>query len=289
MGQIVMTFFYGVEPYDVLKQTGKFGITFKKTCSGKTEEEDDEANMIVKIAKDVSNKLNTSQYKDFDEMVGLDAHLTELDNKSSTVMAFLVIINLSPEIVSVVADQLSSIGKLYVRISLVMSIISVFLSFVDLEYKIQAHKARFRYMWRPIPWFYYPSSHGYDRIFGSFVDTVLLFCVVGQFYVSAINNWFIFERGSKDGPIKGSVWPLIFAYAMVVSNFMEKHAMVVSKFLEKHAMVVSKFMEKPAMVFIMEKHDMVVSSFMEKQYMVVSMFMEKLSMVVSKFIKKPEI
>lgn len=37
-GQIVMTIFHGVDPSDVRKQTGEFGIAFNETCQGKTEE-----------------------------------------------------------------------------------------------------------------------------------------------------------------------------------------------------------------------------------------------------------
>jgi len=39
MGQIVMTVFYGVDPSDVRKQTGEFGIAFNETCACRTEEE----------------------------------------------------------------------------------------------------------------------------------------------------------------------------------------------------------------------------------------------------------
>ncbi|CAA7047357.1 unnamed protein product [Microthlaspi erraticum] len=99
-GQIVMTIFYGVDPSDVRKQTGEFGIAFNKTCAGKTEEErrrwsqaltvvgniagehllnwDNEAEMIDKIAKDVLGLLNVTPSRDFDGMVGLEAHLREM-------------------------------------------------------------------------------------------------------------------------------------------------------------------------------------------------------------------
>ncbi|KFK28741.1 hypothetical protein AALP_AA7G040900 [Arabis alpina] len=102
MGQIVMTIFYGVDPSDVRKQTGDFGKVFKKTCSRKTEVErrrwskaltevgniagehflnwDNEAKMIETIAKDVLNKLNVSPSRDFDDMVGLEAHLREMES-----------------------------------------------------------------------------------------------------------------------------------------------------------------------------------------------------------------
>nr|BAC43641.2 putative disease resistance protein [Arabidopsis thaliana] len=100
MGQIVMTIFYGVDPSDVRKQIGKFGIAFNETCARKTEEErqkwskalnqvsniagedflrwDNEAIMIEKIARDVLDKLNATPSRDFDGMVGIEAHLREI-------------------------------------------------------------------------------------------------------------------------------------------------------------------------------------------------------------------
>ncbi|KAG7588218.1 Toll/interleukin-1 receptor homology (TIR) domain [Arabidopsis suecica] len=99
-GQIVMTVFYKVDPSDVRKQMRDFGKAFKKTCQGKTEAKihrwtqaltrvaniagehslnwDNEANMIEKIARDVSEKLNATPSKDFDGMVGLEAHLRKI-------------------------------------------------------------------------------------------------------------------------------------------------------------------------------------------------------------------
>nr|QOE89129.1 DM10 [Arabidopsis thaliana]QOE89130.1 DM10 [Arabidopsis thaliana] len=102
IGQIVMTVFYGVDPSDVRKQTGEFGIAFNKTCEGKTNEEtqkwskalndvgniagehffnwDNEAKMIEKIARDVSNKLNATISWDFEDMVGIEAHLEKMQS-----------------------------------------------------------------------------------------------------------------------------------------------------------------------------------------------------------------
>nr|VDD12721.1 unnamed protein product [Brassica rapa] len=99
-GQIVMTIFYQVDPSDVRKQTGDFGIAFKKTCEKKSEEDKkrwmealayvaniagehslnwtDEAAMVEKFASDVSNKLNITLSRDFDEIVGLQPHLRKL-------------------------------------------------------------------------------------------------------------------------------------------------------------------------------------------------------------------
>ncbi|CAL9223942.1 unnamed protein product, partial [Arabidopsis halleri] len=100
--QIVMTIFYDVNPSDVRKQTGNFGSAFKKTCKGKSEEVkqrwckaltdvanikgehslnwEDEAKMIERIATDVSTKLNVTPSKDFDGMVGMEAHLRKVNS-----------------------------------------------------------------------------------------------------------------------------------------------------------------------------------------------------------------
>ncbi|CAA7053896.1 unnamed protein product [Microthlaspi erraticum] len=99
-GQIVMPIFYGVDPYDVRKQTGEFGIAFNKTCRRKTEEDiqiwskaltdvtnlggyisrnwDNEAEMVEEIARDVLGMLNATPSKYFDGMVGLEAHLNKI-------------------------------------------------------------------------------------------------------------------------------------------------------------------------------------------------------------------
>ncbi|CAF1841420.1 unnamed protein product [Brassica napus] len=102
IGQIVMTVFHGVDPSDVRKQTGDFGKVFKKTCAGKAKEEkrrwsqalthvsniagehflnwDNESEMIEKIAQDVSNKLNATISRDFEDMVGIEAHLERMQS-----------------------------------------------------------------------------------------------------------------------------------------------------------------------------------------------------------------
>ncbi|CAA0384471.1 unnamed protein product [Arabidopsis thaliana] len=102
LGQIVMTIFYEVDPTDIKKQTGEFGKAFTKTCKGKTKEyverwrkalEDvatiagyhshkwrNEADMIEKIATDISNMLNSfTPSRDFDGLVGMRAHMDMLE------------------------------------------------------------------------------------------------------------------------------------------------------------------------------------------------------------------
>ncbi|KAL1203796.1 Disease resistance protein RML1A [Cardamine amara subsp. amara] len=92
-GQIVMPVFYEVDPSDVRKQRGDFGIAFQKSCDGRTEEDKqrwskalayvatiagehsinwtDEAAMLEKLSTDVSNKLKVEllkeQFRSLDE------------------------------------------------------------------------------------------------------------------------------------------------------------------------------------------------------------------------------
>ncbi|KAG2307909.1 hypothetical protein Bca52824_027657 [Brassica carinata] len=100
--QVVMTIFYDVDPSDVRKQSGDFGRAFETTCREKTEEVkqrwtkaltdvadiagehylnwDDEGEMVEKIAADVSKKLNLTLSRDFEGMVGMEAHFKKLDS-----------------------------------------------------------------------------------------------------------------------------------------------------------------------------------------------------------------
>ncbi|CAA7045340.1 unnamed protein product [Microthlaspi erraticum] len=101
-GQTVMTVFYHVDPSSVRKQKGDFGKAFERTCQGKKEEVKqrwskalthvaniegehylnwaNEADMIQKIATDVSKKLNVTLSSDFDDMVGLQTHLRKVNS-----------------------------------------------------------------------------------------------------------------------------------------------------------------------------------------------------------------
>ncbi|CAN6840050.1 unnamed protein product [Brassica oleracea] len=112
--QKVMTIFYEVDPSHVRKQTGDFGKAFEETCVGKTEEVkqewrqaledvagiagyhssnrfvhfyfhlriiDNEAEMIDKVASDVTAVLGFTPSKDFDEFVGIGAQITAIKSK----------------------------------------------------------------------------------------------------------------------------------------------------------------------------------------------------------------
>lgn len=54
IGQIVMTIFYEVDPSDVRKQTGDFGIALNKTCARKTLT-DEESHKWSNALNDVGN------------------------------------------------------------------------------------------------------------------------------------------------------------------------------------------------------------------------------------------
>ncbi|CAF1888271.1 unnamed protein product, partial [Brassica napus] len=100
--QTVMAIFYEVDPSHVRKQTGDFGKAFEKTCEGVAEEvkeewrqalkdvagiaasvfvSDNEADLIDKVASDVTAVLCFSPSKDFDDFVGIRARITEIKSK----------------------------------------------------------------------------------------------------------------------------------------------------------------------------------------------------------------
>ncbi|KAL1210730.1 putative disease resistance protein [Cardamine amara subsp. amara] len=103
VSQKVMPVFYEVDPSDVRKLRGEFGKAFEKACERQPEEEvnqrwrealvyvaniagessqnwNNEADMIEKIAMSISNELNSTRSRDFDNLVGIDAHMREMDS-----------------------------------------------------------------------------------------------------------------------------------------------------------------------------------------------------------------
>ncbi|XP_010420528.1 PREDICTED: putative disease resistance protein At4g11170 isoform X2 [Camelina sativa] len=101
-GLKVMPIFYEMNPSDVRRQRGDFGEAFERTCVGKTEEQkqkwrqaltdvanisgqhshnwDSEAAMMLKIATDVTNMLNSTPSRDFDHLVGMEPHIAKMNS-----------------------------------------------------------------------------------------------------------------------------------------------------------------------------------------------------------------
>ncbi|XP_010492774.1 PREDICTED: putative disease resistance protein At4g11170 isoform X1 [Camelina sativa] len=101
-GLKVMPIFYEMNPSDVRRQHGDFGEAFERNCVGKTEEHkqkwrqaltdvaniggehsnnwDSEAAMILKIATDITNILNFTPSRDFDHLVGMEAHIAKMNS-----------------------------------------------------------------------------------------------------------------------------------------------------------------------------------------------------------------
>ncbi|CAA7048562.1 unnamed protein product [Microthlaspi erraticum] len=98
----IIPVFYEVSPSDVRKLRGEFGEAFEEACEGKPEEVkqrwrealvyvaniagessqnwDNEADMIEKIAMSISNELNSTPSQAFDNLVGIDAHMREMES-----------------------------------------------------------------------------------------------------------------------------------------------------------------------------------------------------------------
>ncbi|KAG2279840.1 hypothetical protein Bca52824_051060 [Brassica carinata] len=101
--QPVLPIFYKVDPSDVRKQKGDFGKVFDETCAGKTEEVtqawrqalkdvagisgydfsncDSEADLINKVASDVTSVLGFTPSKDFDNFVGIKPRIIDIKSK----------------------------------------------------------------------------------------------------------------------------------------------------------------------------------------------------------------
>ncbi|KAG5408657.1 hypothetical protein IGI04_004976 [Brassica rapa subsp. trilocularis] len=100
--QKVIPIFYKVDPSDIKKQTGHFGKTFEKSCVGKTEgvtqawrkalkdvpvlagydssNWQNEAELIEKIAVDLMDVLGLTPSTDFDDLVGMETRMEEINS-----------------------------------------------------------------------------------------------------------------------------------------------------------------------------------------------------------------
>ncbi|KAL1215170.1 Disease resistance protein RPS6 [Cardamine amara subsp. amara] len=102
--QLVIPIFYNIDPSHVRKQSGEFGKIFTKTClsHNKTEAEiglwrkaltnvanivgshpqkwENEAKLIEDIINDILVKLSLTPSKDFDDYVGIEAHIARMSS-----------------------------------------------------------------------------------------------------------------------------------------------------------------------------------------------------------------
>ncbi|KAL1215137.1 Disease resistance protein RPS6 [Cardamine amara subsp. amara] len=104
LNQLVIPIFYNIDPSHVRKQSGDFGKIFTKTClsHNKTEAEiglwrkaltnvanivgshpqkwENEAKLIEDIINDILVKLSLTPSKDFDDYVGIEAHIARMSS-----------------------------------------------------------------------------------------------------------------------------------------------------------------------------------------------------------------
>ncbi|KAJ4713118.1 putative Nodulation receptor kinase [Melia azedarach] len=151
---------------------------------------------------------------------GFDLNLEtqRLRHKKVDVEKILVITNFVLEIPSAVIDQLSSVHKpQYAIVSMLLSFIAMLLCIVELIYKCRKEKLSWK--WRStLPWLYYPSPS--RKPFGSFKDIIGLVCATFQCIFATIT--FDFIRRHADSPIKVNCWPIVFAFGLLCSKFLEK-------------------------------------------------------------------
>ncbi|KAG7551102.1 Toll/interleukin-1 receptor homology (TIR) domain superfamily [Arabidopsis thaliana x Arabidopsis arenosa] len=84
--QKIMPVFYEVDPSDVRKLMGEFGKAFEEACERQPDEEVKQkwrealADLIDKIAMSISYELNSTPSRDSDNLVGINAHMREIDS-----------------------------------------------------------------------------------------------------------------------------------------------------------------------------------------------------------------
>ncbi|KAG8650214.1 hypothetical protein MANES_07G014101v8 [Manihot esculenta] len=142
------------------------------------------------------------------------------DHQDTTLERILLITNFVVELPSAVLDQLSSVHKpRYALISMIMSFIIMLISVLD--FFRMGRRQRVKWMKRDkiIPWFY--SQGPSFKPLGTFADVVGLICSIFQCVSAAVAYEFLSHK--SDNPIKISVWPLIFAFGVLLTRFPRNH------------------------------------------------------------------
>ncbi|EOX97103.1 Serine/threonine-protein kinase PBS1 [Theobroma cacao] len=125
--------------------------------------------------------------------------------------------NFTLELPSVVFDQLSSKHHpVYALILMLISSITLMACIGELIYK--GKKERVIWQWRDrVPWFYCPRT---GKSFGTLWEMIGLACAVLQCIPTIINYSYIHRHG--DGPIKTCALPILFAFGLLCSKYLEK-------------------------------------------------------------------
>ncbi|KAL5787218.1 hypothetical protein ACOSP7_004167 [Xanthoceras sorbifolium] len=124
-----------------------------------------------------------------------------------------VITNSALEVISTVLDQLSSVNNSgYAIVGMSISFAAMLICIVELIYKGKKENVTWRWK-ESLPWFYHPLPS--ELPFGTFKDIIGFVCALCQCIVTTI-NYLIVNRA-----IKISVWPIIFAFGLLCSKFIE--------------------------------------------------------------------
>lgn len=132
----------------------------------------------------------------------------------------LAVTNFVIEVPTLVLEQLLSSKHqiFYAILAISFSLMTMIFSISEFIYR--GRKARVLWRWRKIPWFYYPApSPSKSKLFGSAIDFIGLLCSIFQFTFTVIA--FNFYIKHKYNPIKISMWPPVFAFCVMWSQFLD--------------------------------------------------------------------
>ena len=140
--------------------------------------------------------------------------------KQITVEQLFAVINFVIEVPTLVLEQLLSSEHQILYAILATSFSVMTMVFSTSEFIYRGRKARVVWRWRKIPWFYYPSpSPSKSKLFGSAIDFIGLVGAIFQFTFTVIA--FSFYIKNKYNPIKISMWPPVFAFCVMWSQFLD--------------------------------------------------------------------
>ncbi|KAL5789561.1 hypothetical protein ACOSQ2_004449 [Xanthoceras sorbifolium] len=129
-----------------------------------------------------------------------------------------VIANFVLELPSAVFDQLSSVHKpQYALVSMITSFAAMLISIIELVFKGREGRVTGRWTGK-IPWLYYSGE--VNKPFGTFTDIIGFVCAIFQCIFASVT--YAFYTHHSDNPIRFSTWPLIFAFGLLCTTFLNK-------------------------------------------------------------------